>query len=49
MFFNYFGPGIGGGVLAIIAGLFLTFIAFIIAVFWLPIKRIYNWLAKKWK
>lgn len=36
----YLGPGLGGGVIAVITGIFLTFFAFLVAIFWLPIKRL---------
>ena len=47
--FIYIGPGLGGGVLAVIAGIFLTFISFIVAIFWLPLKRLFNFLKNKLK
>ena len=36
----YIGPGLGGGLLAIITGIFLTFFSFLIAVFWIPLKKL---------
>lgn len=43
----YLGPGLGGGIIAIISGIFLTLFGFIIAIFWLPIKRFFNYLKTK--
>ncbi len=40
--FLYLGPGLGGGIIAVITGIFLTFFAFLVAVFWLPIKRFFG-------
>lgn len=45
--FLYLGPGLGGGVLAVITGIFLTFFAFLVAVFWIPIKRFFGFLKSK--
>ena len=45
--FLYLGPGLGGGILAVISGLFLTIFAFIVAVFWIPIKRFFGFLKGK--
>lgn len=47
--FLYLGPGLGGGVIAVITGIFLTFFAFLVAVFWLPIKRLFGFLKRKLK
>jgi uncharacterized membrane protein len=49
MIFLYIGPGLGGGVIAVIAGIFLTFISFLVAVFWLPLKRFVRYLKSKFK
>ena len=49
MVFLYIGPGLGGGVLAVIAGIFLTFISFLIAIFWLPLKRLFRYIKSKFK
>jgi hypothetical protein len=38
----YIGPGLGGGALAIIIGFFVTVFSFLVAVFWLPLKKIYR-------
>lgn len=45
----YIGPGLGGGILAVILGFFLTILSFFVAVFWLPIKRFYNFIKAKLK
>ena len=47
MILLYVGPGLGGGVLAVIAGIFLTFISFLVAIFWLPLKRFFKYLKSK--
>jgi hypothetical protein len=36
----YIGPGMGGGLLAVIWGILLAFFLSIIAIFWTPIKKI---------
>ena len=45
--FLYLGPGLGGGVIAVITGIFLTLFAFLVAVFWIPIKRFFNFVKSK--
>jgi len=45
--FLYIGPGLGGGVIAIITGLFITIFSFLVAVFWIPLKKLFNKLFKK--
>ncbi len=45
--FLYLGPGLGGGIIAVISGIFLTFFAFLVAIFWLPIKRFINFIKTK--
>ncbi len=45
--FLYLGPGLGGGIVAVISGIFLTFFGFLVAVFWLPLKRFINFLKNK--
>ena len=45
--FLYLGPGLGGGIIAVISGIFLTIFAFLVAVFWLPIKRFFSFLKGK--
>ncbi len=45
--FIYLGPGLGGGIIAVITGIFLTFFAFLVAVFWLPLKRFFGFLKGK--
>jgi uncharacterized membrane protein len=43
----YLGPGLGGGIIAVISGIFLTLFGFIIAIFWLPIKRFFTYIRTK--
>ncbi len=43
----YIGPGLGGGVIALITGFFLTIFSFLVAVFWLPIKRTFKKIRQK--
>jgi hypothetical protein len=45
--FLYLGPGLGAGIIAVITGIFLTFFGFLVAVFWLPIKRFFGFLKNK--
>lgn len=45
--FSYLGPGLGGGIIAVISGIFLTFFAFLVAIFWMPIKRFFGFLKNK--
>ena len=45
--FLYLGPGLGGGIIAVISGIFLTLFAFLVAIFWLPIKRFFKFLKGK--
>lgn len=35
----YVGPGMGGGLLAVIWGILLAFFLSVVAIFWTPIKR----------
>jgi len=43
----YLGPGLGGGILAVISGIFLTIFGFLVAVFWLPLKRLIGYIKSK--
>ena len=43
----YVGPGLGGGILAIITGIFITLLSFLVAVFWIPLKKLFNKIFKK--
>jgi len=45
--FLYLGPGLGGGIIAVVTGIFLTFFGFLVAVFWIPLKRFINLLKGK--
>jgi hypothetical protein len=40
MIFIYIGPGLGGGMIAAIIGVLLSFLLGIIALFWIPIKKL---------
>lgn len=43
----YIGPGLGGGALAVIAGFFLTILSFLVAIFWIPLKKLFKLVFKK--
>lgn len=43
----YIGPGLGGGMLAVIGGFFVTLFSFFVAIFWIPIKKTLKRLFKK--
>lgn len=45
--FAYIGPGLGGGIIALITGIFLTFISFLVAIFWVPLKKFVKFLKSK--
>ena len=45
--FLYIGPGLGGGVIAVVTGLFVTIFSFLVAVFWIPLKKIFKRIFKK--
>ena len=45
--FLYLGPGLGGGIIAVITGVFLTIFAFLVAIFWIPLKRFFGFLKSK--
>jgi uncharacterized membrane protein len=45
----YLGPGLGGGIIAVISGIFLTLFGFLVAIFWLPLKRFFSFLKSKFK
>jgi hypothetical protein len=40
MFIIYLGPGLGGGVLALVIAFLVSLITFLIAILWYPIKKI---------
>jgi len=42
----YLGPGIGGGLIALILAFLLSFVTFIIAIVWYPIKKIVGYFKK---
>jgi len=43
----YIGPGMGGGLLAVIWGIILAFFLSIVAFFWAPIKRLIRFLKSR--
>jgi uncharacterized membrane protein len=45
--FLYIGPGLGGGVVAVVTGVFITLFSFFVAIFWIPIKKLFKRLFKK--
>jgi O-antigen/teichoic acid export membrane protein len=49
MIILYLGPGIGGGVLALIIGFLVSLLTFIVAIFWYPIKKLLNFFKTKKK
>jgi hypothetical protein len=49
MIFNYIGPGLGGGMIAAILGVLLSFILGVIALFWIPIKKLIRFLRRNKK
>jgi hypothetical protein len=42
--FIYIGPGLGGGMITAILGLILSFLLAILALFWIPIKRVIRFI-----
>lgn len=42
MYYSYLGPGIGGGILAIIIGVIILVLITIFTFLWFPIKRYLN-------
>jgi hypothetical protein len=47
--FIYIGPGLGGGMIAAILGLIMSFLLAIVALFWLPIKKVIRFFKDKKK
>jgi hypothetical protein len=47
--FIYIGPGMGGGIITAILGLILSFLLAILALFWIPIKRLIRFIKNKKK
>jgi hypothetical protein len=45
--FIYIGPGLGGGMIAAILGLIMSFLLAIVALFWVPIKKIIRFFKTK--
>lgn len=46
MIFVYIGPGLGAGMIGAIIGILLSFILLIIALFWIPIKKLIRFFKK---
>lgn len=44
----YLGPGIGGGVIAMVIAFLVSILTFILAIFWYPIKKMIQFI-KKWR
>ncbi len=49
MIILYLGPGIGGGVIAIIIAFLVSLLTFVAAIFWYPIKKLFNIIKSKKK
>jgi hypothetical protein len=45
--FIYIGPGLGGGMIAAILGLIMSFLLAIVALFWIPIKKVVRFIRDK--
>jgi hypothetical protein len=45
--FIYIGPGLGSGMIAAILGLILSFFLAVIALFWVPIKKLIRFIKDK--
>lgn len=43
----YIGPGMGGGVIAVILGILTSFVLSLIAIFWYPIKKLIRFIKSK--
>lgn len=46
MFILYLGPGLGGGVLALLIAFLVSMVTFLIAILWYPFKKILNFFKK---
>ena len=44
--FAYLGPGMGGGLLITILGILLALIIGLIGIFWVPLKKVFNFFKK---
>jgi hypothetical protein len=47
MIIPYVGPGLGGGVLAVVSGIIVSFFLMLFAIIWYPFKRLINRFRKK--
>ncbi len=45
----YIGPGLGGGAVAVVMGFVLTLFSFFVAIFWIPLKKLFKVLFKNKK
>jgi len=43
----YIGPGLGGGIITAIVGLFTSFVLSLIAIFWYPFKKLLRFIKSK--
>ena len=46
MIYIYIGPGLGGGMIAAILGVLLSFLLGVVALFWIPIKKLIRFLRR---
>lgn len=46
MILVYIGPGMGGGMIAAILGVLLSFVLGLVALFWIPIKKLIRFLRR---
>jgi len=44
--FLYVGPGLGGSIIAILTGVIITFFSLLVAIFWIPLKKIFRFFMK---
>jgi hypothetical protein len=46
MIYIYVGPGLGGGMITAILGVLLSFLLGLLALFWIPIKKLIRFLKR---
>jgi len=44
--FLYVGPGLGGSIITILTGVIITFISLLVAIFWIPLKKLFRFAMK---
>jgi hypothetical protein len=49
LFFLYLGPGLGGGLIALVVGFVISFFTLLIAVLWYPFKKFIAFLKRIFK